>query len=94
MSFARIYQPSKTAMQSGRARTNQWILEFEPQARKVADPLMGWFGSGDVRRQIRLRFSSLDEAIAYADRHNITYTVQKPHARRIQPKSYADNFRV
>lgn len=81
-------------MQSGRARTNQWILEYEPQARKVADPLMGWFGSGDMRRQIRLRFSSLDEAMAYADRHSITYTVHKPHARRIQPKSYADNFRV
>jgi len=81
-------------MQSGRAHTNQWILEFETEARKVTDPLMGWIGSGDTREQIRLRFSTFDDAIAYADRHKIAYTVQKTHKRRLQPKSYADNFRV
>lgn len=90
---ARIYQPTKTAMQSGRANTRQWMLEFEPEQAKRADSLMGWIGSGDMRGQVKLRFDSKEDAIAYAERHQIDYNVEEPKLRRIRPKSYADNFR-
>ena len=89
---ARIYQPSKTAMQSGRANTHQWVLEFEPAEAKRRDPLMGWTSSGDTRQQLSLRFETREEAIAYAERNGIACTVQAPHARTIRPKNYADNF--
>lgn len=90
---ARIYQPTKTAMQSGRANTRQWMLEYEPEQAKRADSLMGWIGSGDMRGQVKLRFDSKEDAIAYAERHQIDYDVEEPKLRRIRPKSYADNFR-
>ena len=90
---ARIYQPSKTAMQSGRAGTRQWILEFEPEARRELDPLMGWTSSRDTRAQVRLAFDTLAEAVAHAEKQGYAYTVQQPQARTIRPKSYAENFR-
>ena len=93
MSPARIYQRPKNAMQSGRARTQQWLLEFEPGEAQRPDPLTGWAGSGDTRNQLRLRFPSLEAAKAYAEREGIAYIVEEPHARKIQPKAYADNFR-
>ncbi|OYZ24292.1 MAG: ETC complex I subunit, partial [Novosphingobium sp. 16-62-11] len=65
---ARIYQRPKNAMQSGKARTSDWILEFEPAEAKRPDPLMGWAGSGDTQAQVVLAFASQDEAQAYADR--------------------------
>ncbi len=90
--FARIYRPAKNAMQSGRAKTQQWILEFEPEAAKKLDPLMGWTGSTDMRGQVRLSFESRDEAIAYATRHHIPHEViEKPEPKRVL-KAYADNF--
>ncbi len=88
----RIYQPAKTAMQSGRAKTQMWILEFEPTDPSRPDPLMGWNGSGDTDRQVRLRFASAEDAVAYAERHGYEYTVTRPKERRIRPKAYADNF--
>ncbi|MCP4330720.1 MAG: ETC complex I subunit [Alphaproteobacteria bacterium] len=90
---ARIYQPTKTAMQSGRAKTHRWLLESLPQSRKTRDPLMGWTSSDDMNRQWRLSFETRDEAVAYAERRGIAYEVEEPHERRIQPKSYAANFR-
>jgi hypothetical protein len=90
---ARIYQPTKTAMQSGQGNTKQWVLEFEPEEKKLTEPLMGWIGSGDMRGQLRLRFPTKDDAVAYAVRRGIPYTVVEPKHRRIKPKSYADNFR-
>ena len=90
---ARIYQPTKTAMQSGQANTKNWVLEFEPEEKKLTEPLMGWIGSGDMRGQVTLRFASRDEAVAFAERHGIPYNVTEPKRRRIRPKSYADNFR-
>jgi hypothetical protein len=90
---ARIYQPPKNAMQSGWAATHQWRLEFEPTARRVPDPLMGWIGSTDTQAQVRLHFDTKDEAVAYADKHGIAYDLELPHPRRIKPKAYADNFR-
>lgn len=87
-----IYKPARTAMQSGTGNTRQWVLEFEPGAPKVADPLMGWTGSSDTRGQVQLRFGSKEEAIAFANKHGLNYRVQEPRAQRIRPKSYADNF--
>ena len=89
----RIYQPAKTAMQSGRARSERWLLEFEPQARRQVEPLMGWTSSADTLSQIRLWFDSKAEAVAYAQRKGLMYTVEEHKARRVVPKAYADNFR-
>jgi hypothetical protein len=90
--LARIYKPAKTAMQSGQARTKDWVLEYEPETPREIEPLMGWTGSGDMRQQVRLRFETEEEAIAYCERNGIPYQVfkPKPAARRIM--SYADNF--
>jgi hypothetical protein len=89
---ARIYKPAKTAMQSGQAKTNDWVLDYEPEAPRQVEPLMGWTSSGDMRQQVRLRFETKEEAIAYCERHAIAYQVfeDKPAARR--GVSYADNF--
>ncbi len=92
MTTVHIYRPGKTAMQSGRAKTQTWVLEFEPGAPKVVDPLMGWVGSADTRAQVRLRFESREAAIAYAQRNGLAYESHEPCGRRIRPKSYADNF--
>lgn len=89
---ARIYKPAKTAMQSGQAKTRDWVLDYEPEEPRVVESLMGWTSSGDMKSQLRLRFATRDEAVAYAERHGIAYQVQdsKPAARH--GLSYADNF--
>ena len=89
----RIYQPAKTAMQSGRAGTKKWVLEFEPEARREMDPLMGWTSSRDTGSQVRIGFDTKEEAIAYAEKEGYAYSVQTPHERIVRPKSYSDNFR-
>ncbi|MEM7720553.1 MAG: ETC complex I subunit [Pseudomonadota bacterium] len=91
---ARIYQPARTAMSSGTAKTKQWILEFVPsQARKV-DPLMGWTSSSDTQAQVRLTFGTKEDAVDYANDHGIDHTVQEPTKRKanIRPGGYGDNF--
>ncbi len=65
---ARIYKPAKTAMQSGNAKTKEWVLDFEPEQPREIEPLMGWTSSGDMRPQVQLRFDSAEEAIAYCER--------------------------
>jgi len=90
---ARIYQPPKNAMQSGRAGTHHWVLEFEPAAPRRADPLMGWIGSADTQAQVRLFFENREEAVTYAKKQGIAYDLELPHERRVKPKAYADNFR-
>ena len=90
---ARIYRPAKTAMQSGEARAKDWLLEFEPEAPSKPDPLMGWTSSSDMRAEVRLEFATKDEAIAYATRNGLAYTVVEPKPRSPIRKSYADNFR-
>ena len=90
---ARVFQPPKTAMQSGWAKTHQWVVEFLPSSAKRPDALMGWSGSGDTQMQVRLRFTTQAEATAYADRHSLAYEVEQPKRRRVCPKAYADNFR-
>ena len=89
---ARIYKPAKTAMQSGQAKTKEWVIDFEPEQARQVEPLMGWTSSADMRQQLRLRFDTKEEAVAYCQRHAIAFQVTeaKPAARRIA--SYSDNF--
>jgi hypothetical protein len=89
---ARIYRPTKTAMQSGRARTRHWVLEFAPQSQREVEPLMGWTSSRDTRSQLRLLFETKERAVAFAQRRGLDCEIEEPHERRIQPKSYAENF--
>ena len=93
MARARIYRPAKTAMQSGMAKTGKWLLEYEPATRREPDPLMGWASAGDTLNEVRLRFATLEEAVAFAKKHALDYVVIEPQERQIKPKSYADNFR-
>ncbi len=90
---ARIFQQPKTAMQSGVAGTSEWVLEWEQTERRVQDPLMGWFGSADTEAQVRLRFDSREEAIAFAQKRGAQYSVEIAPNRVHKPKAYADNFR-
>jgi ETC complex I subunit-like protein len=90
---ARIYQRPKNAMQSGKALTDQWLLEFAPLEAKKADPLMGWAGSGDTRQQVQLRFESKDAALVYAEKYGIDAVVHDTPPRRLKLQAYADNFR-
>ena len=89
---ARIYKPAKTAMQSGTAKTKAWVLDFEPETPRTVEPLMGWTSSGDMRQQVRLSFPSKEEAIAYCERHGITYQVTEAVPPVRHGMSYSDNF--
>ena len=92
--LARIYQPSKNAMQSGKSNSQEWIMEFESGAAKQIEPLMGWTSASDMRHtELRLRFDSREVAIAFADKHGIAYQITEPRRSRRVLKAYADNFR-
>lgn len=93
MPHARIFQRIKSSMSSGRARTHDWVLEFEPQEAQKPDPLMGWSGSGDTRAQIVLSFPSQEAAQAYADKYGIKASVIPPPQPVLKLQAYADNFR-
>ena len=90
---ARIFRPSKTAMQSGLGKTKAWVLEYERAEPRSVEPLMGWTSSSDMNSQISLRFDSQEEAIAYATRNGIAYRVDEPKERTRRRVAYADNFR-
>jgi len=90
---ARIFQPARNAMQSGKARSRGWALVYDAEAPRSADPLMGWTSSGDMKQQLRLTFDSREEAMAYAERNGIAYRVEDTKPVRLQLKSYSDNFR-
>ena len=92
MAAARIYKPARTAMQSGTAKTKEWVLEFEPEQAREVEPLMGWTSSGDMRQQVRLRFDSAEEAVAYCERQAIAYRVFEPKEPARRKIAYADNF--
>jgi hypothetical protein len=93
MTNARIYQKSKNAMQSGRAGTDLWVLEFMPAMAQRPDPLMGWAGSSDTQRQVRLTFGSAEAAKVYADKNGITARVEAAPMRVLKLQAYSDNFR-
>ncbi len=88
----RIFQPPKTAMQSGRAQTKRWVVEFEQEMARHAEPLMGWTSGRDTRQQLRLRFDTKEEAVAYCERNGLMYSIEIQHERAVRPKAYADNF--
>ena len=92
MKKAKIYKPTKTAMQSGIRNTKNWILEFDTLDQEV-NPLMGWVSSKDTMSEVRLEFSSKDEAVNYAKKNNVNYYIIEPEIRKIIKKSYADNFK-
>jgi hypothetical protein len=91
---ARIYQPARTAMQSGTAKTRHWVLEFVPASPRSVDPLMGWTSSSDTQAQVRLRFDSKEAALDYAQEHGIDAIVLEPKKRKpnIRPRGYGENF--
>ncbi|MBM3506925.1 MAG: ETC complex I subunit [Alphaproteobacteria bacterium] len=89
---ARIFQPAKTATQSGRA-SRDWVLEFEPKYRREVEALMGWTATRDMDRELKLKFPAREAAEAFAKKRGVSYTVDLPRERRVRPKSYADNFR-
>ncbi len=89
---AKIYQPAKTAMQSGKGKTHHWFLEYEKPAPGRPDALMGWNSQPDTITQVKLRFDTKDEAIAYATTKKIDYVVSEPKHAVVPPKAYAENF--
>jgi hypothetical protein len=91
--LARIYRPSKTAMQSGRAKSAEWVLAFEPSDARRPDPLMGWTQTGDTAStQVRLTFQTREEAVRYAEAHGIAFQLVDPKPAKRIIKAYADNF--
>ncbi len=90
---ARIYQQPKSAMQSGKAKTDIWVLEFEQSEARKPDPLMGWTGSGDTQAQVKLNFPSKDAAKEYAAKHGIAARVHSTPAKTLKLQAYADNFK-
>ena len=91
MKKAKIYIPTKTAMQSGKDNNVKWVLEFETKNTHI-NPLMGWESSIDTLGEVKLKFSSKDSAISFARKNNIKYSVIEPQKRKIVKKSYSDNF--
>ncbi|MBV9567635.1 MAG: ETC complex I subunit [Hyphomicrobiales bacterium] len=92
--IARIFRPSRNAMQSGAANTKQWLLEYEPAQKRVAEPLMGWTSSTDMLGQVRLAFDTKEEAVAYALREGIPFRLEEPPPEtNRRPLSYSDNFK-
>ncbi|NQY38905.1 MAG: ETC complex I subunit [Henriciella sp.] len=89
---ARIYKPAKTAMQSGRGKTKDWVLEFVSGAKRSSDPVMGWTSIDDTTGQVRLHFDSREQAIAYAKREGLTFAVEEPREVKRLVKSYSENF--
>ena len=91
MNKAKIYKPSKTAMQSGTKKFDKWILEYITDQTGI-NPLMGWESSTDTKSELKLEFSSKELAIVYAKKHKINYEIIEHKIRKIIKKSYADNF--
>jgi hypothetical protein len=89
---ARIYKPARTAMQSGQANTKDWVVDFEPEVARQVEPLMGWTSSFDTRAQVKLRFETKEEAIAYCERNGIAFQVSEDKAPARRVISYSDNF--
>ncbi len=91
--FARIYQPSKTAMQSGKGKSAHWVLEFEAAVARRIDPLMGWTSSDETAaNQVRLSFETKEAAVGFAEAKNIPYRLVEPPEATPVPKAYSDNF--
>jgi len=90
---ARIYRPSRNAMQAGTAKTKKWVLVHEPAAPRVVEPLMGYTSSTDTKAQIRLSFDTQEAAEAYARKAGLAYTVHASHTPTPKRSAYTDNFK-
>ncbi len=90
---ARVFQESKNAMQSGKAREGRWVIEFESRTPRRPDPLTGWSGGADTQAQVTLTFDTLEAAQGYAERNGIDYHLVPASERKLKLQSYADNFR-
>ena len=90
---AKIYKPSKTAMQSGRSKFNKWVLKFNSNRNQKKDSLMGWNGGSNTISQVELKFDTKEDAVNYAKRNDIEYVVLESSERKVITKSYADNFK-
>jgi len=86
-----IYKPAKTSMQSGLGKTKKWILKYNNE-RNGINPLMGWESSTNTLTELKLEFSSKEEAIKFAKKNNINFELIEPEKKKIIKKSYADNF--
>ena len=91
MKKAKIYKPTRTAMQSGKGNTKNWLLEFDTQDTGI-NPLMGWETSKDIMSEVKLEFSTKEQAVTYAKKNKIDYYISEPQKRKIIKKSYEDNF--
>ena len=91
MKKAKIYIPTKTAMQSGKKNDEKWVIEFETKDTGI-NPLMGWETSSDTSSELKLEFSSKELALNYAKKNKIDFDVIEPNKRKVVKKSYADNF--
>ncbi len=91
MKKAKIYKPSKTAMQSGTKKYDKWIIEYVTEKPGI-NPLMGWESSTDTYSELNLEFSSKELAVDYAKKNKIEFELIEPNLRRIVKKSYSDNF--
>ena len=89
---ARIYKPARNAMQSGTAKSQDWLLEFDSRTPRTVDPLMGWISSADTNTQVRMTFATREEAIDFAKRNGIPFQVTEPREAKRVIKAYADNF--
>jgi hypothetical protein len=90
---ARIYQRSRNAMQSGNARADDWVLQFESSTPRRPDPLTGWSGGSDTQSQVTIQFPSAEAAIAYAEKYGVDYHLVPPPPKKMRLQSYADNFK-
>ena len=93
MASARIFQRSKNAMQSGKARADEWVLQFESHRPHRPDPLMGWSGGADTQSQVTIGFPTLEAAKAYAEKNGISCHLVPPAERRMKIQAYSDNFK-
>ncbi|GJL84688.1 MAG: hypothetical protein DHS20C02_04630 [Micavibrio sp.] len=89
----KIYKPAKNAMQSGRGKMENWVLEYETTTARTPESLMGWTASGDTLNQVKLKFPSADEAVKYAEGKGWDYTLLPAQDRKVKPRNYGDNFK-
>ena len=90
---AKIYKPTKNAMQSGRGKGSAWVLEYDSRANRKPEALMGWTSAEDTLSQVKLSFDELEDATAYAEKNDIAYIVMEPQERKVKPRNYGDNFK-
>lgn len=87
-----IYKPTKSVMQSGKAKTKKWLLKYDVENSRDIDPIIGWRGSADTKQQLKLFFPDRESAVSYAEKHGLEYQVIEPKEKRPVFRSYAENF--